>query len=159
MFFCYLFSATMAIHNVVQLVQADVSTIALAIAVTTASTILAAGTKRKHFGIDLEIRVKEVMHNKSSATSIIAGCSRRSFDQVDRDRYTSPIEAIENGLIDGDSIIPLEPVPDKVKTRVNYEEISKDPMKFLTLEIQMIEILRSYFLCVSLTLIQICYEG
>ncbi|BAB09167.1 ATP-dependent Clp protease-like protein [Arabidopsis thaliana] len=156
------FSATMAIYDVVQLVRADVSTIALGIAASTASIILGAGTKGKRFAmpntrimihqplggasgqaIDVEIQAKEVMHNKNNVTSIIAGCTSRSFEQVlkdiDRDRYMSPIEAVEYGLIDGvidgDSIIPLEPVPDRVKPRVNYEEISKDPMKFLTPEI------------------------
>lgn len=155
-------SATMAIYDVVQLVRADVSTIALGIAASTASIILGAGTKGKRFAmpntrimihqplggasgqaIDVEIQAKEVMHNKNNVTSIIAGCTSRSFEQVlkdiDRDRYMSPIEAVEYGLIDGvidgDSIIPLEPVPDRVKPRVNYEEISKDPMKFLTPEI------------------------
>nr|CAA04393.1 ClpP [Arabidopsis thaliana] len=155
-------SATMAIYDVVQLVRADVSTIALGIAASTASIILGAGTKGNRFAmpntrimihqplggasgqaIDVEIQAKEVMHNKNNVTSIIAGCTSRSFEQVlkdiDRDRYMSPIEAVEYGLIDGvidgDSIIPLEPVPDRVKPRVNYEEISKDPMKFLTPEI------------------------
>ncbi|KAG5383469.1 hypothetical protein IGI04_034939 [Brassica rapa subsp. trilocularis] len=41
----------MAIHDVVQLVRADVSTIALGIAASTASIILSAGTKRKRFAM------------------------------------------------------------------------------------------------------------
>ena len=51
----------------------------------------------------------------------------------------SPIEAVEYGIIDGvidrDSIIPLMPVPERVKSTLNYEEISKDPRKFLTPDI------------------------
>lgn len=49
----------------------------------------------------------------------------------------SPIEAVEYGLIDGvidrDSIIPLVPVPERVKASTfNYEEINKDPRELLT---------------------------
>ncbi|XP_072958120.1 ATP-dependent Clp protease proteolytic subunit 4, chloroplastic [Typha angustifolia] len=155
-------SATMAIYDVVQLVRADVSTVALGIAASTSSIILGGGTKGKRLAmpntrimlhqplggasgqaIDVEIQAKEIMHNKDNVTRIIASCTGRTFEQVqkdiDRDRYMGPIEAVEygiiDGVIDGDSIIPLLPVPDKVKPRLNYEEISKDPRKFLTPEI------------------------
>ncbi|OAY81336.1 ATP-dependent Clp protease proteolytic subunit 4, chloroplastic [Ananas comosus] len=155
-------SATMAIYDVVQLVRADVSTVALGIAASTSSIILGAGTKGKRFAmpntrimihqplggasgqaIDVEIQAKEIMHNKNNMIRIIAGFTSRTFEQVqkdiDRDRYMGPIEAVEYGIIDGvidqDSIIPLQPVPEKVKPRLNYEEISKDPSKFLRPEI------------------------
>lgn len=156
-------SATMAIFDVVRLVRADVSTIALGISASTASIILGGGTKGKRFAmpntrimihqplggasgqaIDVEIQAREVMHNKKNVTRIISDCTGRSFEQVekdiDRDRYMAPIEAVEygiiDGVIDGDSIIPLMPVPDKVKASTfNYLEISKDPKKFLTPDI------------------------
>ncbi|GFP79349.1 ATP-dependent clp protease proteolytic subunit 4 chloroplastic [Phtheirospermum japonicum] len=156
-------SATMAIFDVVRLVRADISTVALGISASTASIILGGGTKGKRFAmpntrimihqplggasgqaIDVEIQAREVMHNKTNVTRIISDCTGRSFEQVekdiDRDRYMSPIEAVEygiiDGVIDGDSIIPLAPVPDRVKASTfNYEEISKDPKKFLTPEI------------------------
>ncbi|CAK9149362.1 unnamed protein product [Ilex paraguariensis] len=155
-------SATMAIYDVVQLVRADVSTIALGISASTTSIILGGGTKGKRFAmpntrimihqplggasgqaIDVEIQAREVMHNKNSVTQIIANATGRPFEQVqkdiDRDRYMSPIEAVEYGIIDGvidrDSIIPLMPVPERVKATLNYEEISKDPRKFLTPDI------------------------
>lgn len=155
-------SATMAIYDVVKLVRADVSTIALGISASTASVILAGGTKGKRFAmpnarimihqplggasgqaIDVEIQANEIMHNKNNVTQIIAEATGRSFEQVqkdiDRDRYMSPMEAVEYGIIDGvidrDSIIPLEPVPDRVRATLNYEDMSKDPKKFLTPEI------------------------
>ncbi|XP_057766685.1 ATP-dependent Clp protease proteolytic subunit 4, chloroplastic [Salvia miltiorrhiza] len=156
-------SATMAIFDVVRLVRADVSTIALGISASTASIILGGGTKGKRYAmpntrimihqplggasgqaIDVEIQAREVMHNKKNVTTIISDFTGRSYEQVekdiDRDRYMSPIEAVEYGIIDGiideDSIIPLEPVPDKVKSSTfDYLEISKDPKKFLTPDI------------------------
>ncbi|XP_042023440.1 ATP-dependent Clp protease proteolytic subunit 4, chloroplastic-like [Salvia splendens] len=156
-------SATMAIFDVVRLVRADVSTIALGISASTASIILGGGTKGKRYAmpntrimihqplggasgqaIDVEIQAREVMHNKKNVTTIISEFTGRSYEQVekdiDRDRYMSPIEAVEygiiDGVIDGDSIIPLEPVPDKVKSSTfDYLEISKDPKKFLTPDI------------------------
>ncbi|KAL9246989.1 hypothetical protein vseg_020465 [Gypsophila vaccaria] len=155
-------SATMAIFDVVRLVRADVSTVALGIAASTASIILGGGTKGKRLAmpnarimlhqplggasgqaIDVEIQAREIMHSKNNITRIVSEFTGRPLEQVekdiDRDRYMSPIEAVEYGLLDGvidrDSIIPLEPVPEKVKSTFNYQEISKDIKKFLTPEI------------------------
>ncbi|KAJ8774138.1 hypothetical protein K2173_009569 [Erythroxylum novogranatense] len=152
-------SATMAIYDVVQLVRADVSTVALGMSASTASVILGGGTKGKRFAmpntrimihqplggasgqaIDVEIQAREIMHNKNNVIKIISGFTGRTVEQVqkdiDRDRYMSPIEAVEYGIIDGvidrDTIIPLAPVPERVKATLNYEEMRKDPMKFLT---------------------------
>ncbi|XP_027180707.1 ATP-dependent Clp protease proteolytic subunit 4, chloroplastic-like [Coffea eugenioides] len=156
-------SATMAIFDVVRLVRADVSTIAIGIAASTASLILGGGTKGKRLAmpntrimihqplggasgqaIDVEIQAREIMHNKNNVIKIVSDFTGRTIEQVekdiDRDRYLSPIEAVEFGIIDGvidrDSIIPLVPVPERVKASTfNYEEISKDPKKFLTPDI------------------------
>ncbi|KAM0026859.1 putative endopeptidase Clp [Helianthus debilis subsp. tardiflorus] len=155
-------SSSMAIYDVLKLVRADVSTIALGISASTASIILGGGTKGKRLAmpntrimihqplggasgqaIDVEIQAREMMHNKENVTRIIAESTGRSYDQVqkdiDRDRYMSPIEAVEYGIIDGvidqDSIIPLEPVPDRVKPTLSYDAISKDPEKFLNPDI------------------------
>ncbi|OMO94703.1 ClpP [Corchorus capsularis] len=155
-------SATMAIYDVVQLVRADVSTIALGIAASTASIILGGGTKGKRLAmpntrimihqplggasgqvLDVEIQAQEIMENKNNVTRIISGFTGRSFEQVekdiDRDRYMSPMEGVEYGIIDavidGDSIIPLEPVPERVKATLNFEVMIKDPKKFLNPDI------------------------
>lgn len=155
-------SATMAIYDVIQLVRADVSTVALGISASTASIILGGGTKGKRLAmpntrimihqplggasgqaIDVEIQAKEAMNNKNNVISIISSFTGRSFEQVekdiDRDRYMSPIEAVEYGMIDGvidrDAIIPLVPVPERIMPRVPFDEISKDVRKYLTPDI------------------------
>jgi ATP-dependent Clp protease protease subunit len=75
------------------------------------------------------------MQNKNNVIRIVAGFTGRTIEQVqkdiDRDRYMSPIEAVEYGIIDRDSIIPLAPVPERVTPTLNYEDMRKDPMKFL----------------------------
>lgn len=152
----------MAIYDVLKLVRADVSTIALGISASTASIILGGGTKGKRLAmpntrimihqpmggasgqaIDVEIQAREMMHNKENVTRILSESTGRSYEQVqkdiDRDRYLSPIEAVEYGIIDGvidqDTIIPLEPVPDRVKSTLSYDAITKDPEKFLNPDI------------------------
>ncbi|RAL40376.1 hypothetical protein DM860_006446 [Cuscuta australis] len=155
-------SATMAILDVVQLVRADVSTVALGISASTASLILGAGTKGKRYAmpntrimihqplggaggnaIDVDIQAREITNNKQNVIRIISNFTGRSLEQVekdiDRDRYMSPIEAVEYGIIDGvidrESIIPLEPVPDRVIATLRCSEIAKDPKSFLNPEI------------------------
>ncbi|PAN48184.1 hypothetical protein PAHAL_9G366000 [Panicum hallii] len=152
-------SATMAIYDVMQLVRADVSTIGLGIAGSTASIILGGGTKGKRFAmpntrimihqpvggasgqaLDVEVQAKEILANKRNVIRLVSGFTGRTLEQVekdiDRDRYMGPLEAVDygiiDGVIDGDSIIPLEPVPERVKPKYNYEELYKDPQKFLT---------------------------
>lgn len=55
---------------------------------------------------------------------------------LDRDRYMSPIEAMEYGILDGvidkDAIIPIQAMPERVKPRRENLEAEKDPRKFLT---------------------------
>jgi ATP-dependent Clp protease protease subunit len=149
----------MAIYDVMQLVRADVSTIGLGIAGSTASIILGGGTKGKRFAmpntrimihqpvggasgqaLDVEVQAKEILANKRNVIRLVSGFTGRTLEQVekdiDRDRYMGPLEAVDygiiDGVIDGDSIIPLEPVPERVKPKYNYEELYKDPQKFLT---------------------------
>ena len=152
------FSATMGIYDVIQLVRADVSTIALGCSASTASIILGGGTKGKRFAMPnarimihqpsggvsggaayVEVQSEELLKSKNNVARIISGFTGRTFEQVlkdiDRDRFMSPIEAVEYGIIDGvidrETIIPLEPLPQKVKPRFNYEQMEKEGEKFL----------------------------
>ncbi|GAB2273265.1 ATP-dependent Clp protease proteolytic subunit 4 [Dionaea muscipula] len=155
-------SAAMAIFDVVQHVRADVSTVAFGAAVSTAAILLGGGKKGKRLAMpnsrimihqplggvsgqvaDVEVQAREVMNNKKNVIRIISEFSGRSIQQVekdiDRDRYMSPVEGVEYGIIDGiidrDSIIPLVPVPERVKPKFTTAELVKDPRKFLVPDI------------------------
>lgn len=158
-------SAAMAIFDAIQLCRADVSTICFGLAASTAAIVLAGGTPGKRLAmpnsrimmhqplggasgqaIDVEIQAKEVMYHKSNVTRILSEITGRAPEQVekdiDRDRYMSPIEAMEYGIIDGvidkDAIISINgllEVSDRVKPRKENLAALEDPRKFLTPEI------------------------
>lgn len=151
-------SAAMGVFDAIQLCRAPVSTIAFGFAASTAAILLAAGTKGKRLAmpntrimlhqpmggasgqaIDVEIQAKEIMHHKTNITRILAQITGRTYEQIkediDQDRYLSPLEAVEFGILDGvidkDAIIPLAPVPEKVSRRSEYKYGEMDPRKFL----------------------------
>lgn len=75
-----------------------------------------------------------------SVNACVAGLVRMQVEKdIDRDRYMSPMEAVEYGIIDGvideDAIIPLQPTPDRVKPRQENLDASKDPRRFLVPQI------------------------
>lgn len=148
----------MGIYDAIQLCRAEVSTIAFGLAASTAAIVLAGGSKGKRFAmpnarimmhqplggasgqaIDVEIQAKEIMYHKSNIIRIVSEITGRPYEQVekdiDRDRYMSPVEAMEYGLIDGvidqDAIIPLGPNAERVARRKEYADAEKDPRKFL----------------------------
>lgn len=152
-------SAAMAIYDAIQLCRADISTVAFGIAASTAAIVLAGGSKGKRFAmpntrimlhqplagasgqaIDVEIQAKEAMHHRKNVTRILSEITGRAFEQVekdiDRDRYMSPAEAMEYGILDGvidkDRIIPLCPSPESVLRSPGYRDAVKNPRKFLT---------------------------
>ncbi|KAF7126458.1 hypothetical protein RHSIM_Rhsim11G0024800 [Rhododendron simsii] len=132
-------SAAMALYDVIRVVRADVSTVAMGIAASSASIILGAGTKGKRLAMpnarimmcqplggasgpvnELEIETKELKQNKANVIKIISDITGHTLEQVekdiDEDRYMSPIEAVEYGIIDDvidrDSIVPRMPIPE-----------------------------------------------
>lgn len=151
-------SATMAVYDAIQLCRAEVSTIAFGIAASTAAIVLAGGSKGKRLAMpntrimlhqplagasgqvmDVEIQAREAMHHRKNVTRILSEITGRAFEQVekdiDRDRYMSPAEAMEYGILDGvidkDMIIPLCPSPEVVLRSPGYKNAVKNPRKFL----------------------------
>lgn len=90
--------------------------------------------------IDVEIQAKEIMNHKTNITRILSEITGNPLDQVekdiDRDRYMSPAEAVDYGLLDAvidkHTILPLQPVPPKTPRRPELAEAEQDPLKFLT---------------------------
>jgi ATP-dependent Clp protease, protease subunit len=115
--------AGMAIYDVMQHVQCEVSTTCVGMAMSAAAMILAGGAAGKRFALpsskvmihqgsagtrgapsDMEIQLREVLALTQRMAEIIAFHSGRPIDQVkldiDRDYFLTPEEACEYGLID-----------------------------------------------------------
>jgi ATP-dependent Clp protease, protease subunit len=115
--------AGMAIYDAIQVVRPDVSTICTGIAMSAAAMILCGGAPGKRFALphtkvmihqgsagfrgsptDIQIQAREVLALTRQMAEIIAEHSSTPVDQVmqdiDRDRFMTPPEAKEYGLID-----------------------------------------------------------
>ena len=116
--------AGMAIYDVIQHVQPDVSTICVGMGMSAAAMVLAGGAPGKRFALpnarimihqgsagtrgapsDMEIQLREVLALTRRMAEIIAHHSGRSVDQVaadiDRDYFMDPDAAVAYGIIDG----------------------------------------------------------
>jgi ATP-dependent Clp protease protease subunit len=116
-------SAGLAIYDTMQFIRADVSTICIGIAASMASVLLAGGAPKKRIALpnarimihqptggtqgqttDIEIYTKEMLRIRDVLYGILAQHSGKSFDDIlrdsDRDKYMSPEEARDYGLID-----------------------------------------------------------
>ena len=116
--------AGMAIYDAMQHVRPDVRTVCCGIGMSAAAMILAGGAAGKRFALphakmmihqgsagfrgapaDIQIAAREIAETTRQMAELIARHSGRSVDQVmediDRDRFMTPGEAIEYGLIDG----------------------------------------------------------
>ena len=113
----------MAIYDVIQHIRPDVSTICVGMGMSAAAMVLCGGAEGKRFALpsarmmihqgsagargapsDMEIQLREVLALTRRMAEIIAHHSLRSVDEVvrdiDRDKFMTPEEAIEYGLID-----------------------------------------------------------
>ena len=116
--------AGMAIYDAIQHVRPDVKTICVGMSMSAAAMILCGGAPGKRFALpnskmmihqgsagfrgtptDIDIHAKEVLSMTRRMAEIIARHSGRDVEQVmqdiDRDRFMSPEEAVQYGLIDG----------------------------------------------------------
>ncbi len=115
--------AGMAIYDAMQLVRPDVKTICVGISMSAAAMVLCGGAPGKRLALpnskmmihqgsagfrgtpaDVDIHAREVLSMTRRMAEIIARHSGRDVEQVmqdiDRDRFMTPQEAIEYGLID-----------------------------------------------------------
>ncbi len=112
-----------AICDTLSYVKPPVHTICIGQAMGTAAVILSAGTKGQRAALphasivlhqprsgaqgqatDIQIRAKEVIHNKKAMLQILSRNTGKSVDQLSKDSdrmsYLNPHEAVEYGLID-----------------------------------------------------------
>jgi ATP-dependent Clp protease, protease subunit len=127
--------AGMAIYDTMQFVKPDVATLAVGMAMSAAAMILCGGAAGKrsalpnakvmiHQGsagfrgtpVDIEIQAREVLATTRRMAEIISAHSGKPVEQVmrdiDRDRFMTPDEAREYGLID--LIVPRRGLPAEV---------------------------------------------
>ena len=115
--------AGLAIYDTMQFLNSPVSTICMGMASSMGAVLLAAGTSGKRSALpnsrimihqpstgaqgtasDIEIQAKEILYARERLNSILALHTGQSLERiaedVDRDRFMSPHEAVEYGLID-----------------------------------------------------------
>ena len=120
--------AGMAIYATIQFVKPDVRTICVGMAMSAAAMILCGGSAGKRSALpnakmmihqgsagfrgapsDIDIHAREVLSTTRRMAEIIAHHSERDVEQVmvdiDRDKFMTPSEAVDYGLID-DVIAP-----------------------------------------------------
>jgi ATP-dependent Clp protease protease subunit len=123
--------AGMAIYDTMQHLRAPVSTFCVGMAASMGAVLLTAGTKGKRHALpnsrimihqpsggshgtaaDIEIAAKEVLFIRENLNTILAKhtgqSTQRIMEDVDRDRFMSPAEAVEYGLIDRVLVGPVQ---------------------------------------------------
>jgi ATP-dependent Clp protease protease subunit len=116
--------AGLAIYDTMQFIKPDVQTVCVGIAMSMGALLLAGGAHGKRFALpnsrilihqpsggfegqaaDIEIHAREVLDLRQRLDEIYAHHSGKPVDQVradmERDRFMSPEQAVEWGLIDG----------------------------------------------------------
>ena len=115
--------AGLAIYDTIQFMTAPVSTICMGMAASMGALLLGAGTTGKRMALpnsrimihqpsggsqgtaaDIEIQAKEILYARERINEILSKHTGQSIEKVaedaDRDRFMSPAEAKEYGLID-----------------------------------------------------------
>jgi len=115
--------AGMAIYDAMQYVKADVSTVCLGIGMSAAAMVLCGGAPGKRFALpnskmmihqgsggfrgspaDIQIAAREILDMTRRMAEIISRHTGQDVEQVmrdiDRDRFMTPDEAVDYGLID-----------------------------------------------------------
>jgi ATP-dependent Clp protease, protease subunit len=115
--------AGLAIYDTMQYLKAPVATMCMGMAASMGAVLLAAGTKGKRSALpnsrimfhqpqggsqgtaaDIEIQAREILYARERLNRVLAQHSGQSVERImedaDRDRFMSPEEALEYGLID-----------------------------------------------------------
>jgi len=115
--------AGLAIFDTMNLIRADVSTIAVGVTASMGTVLLSAGRKGKRFSLpnatihmhqalgggsgqasDVQIQAQELMRNNQKIRQILADATDQPMERIerdtDRDFYMSAQEAQEYGLVD-----------------------------------------------------------
>ncbi len=113
----------LAIYDTIQFLKSPVSTICMGMAASMGAFLLAAGEKGMRYALpnsrimihqpsggsqgtaaDIEIQAKEILYARERLNSILADHTGQPVDKiaedVDRDRFMSPQEALDYGIID-----------------------------------------------------------
>ncbi|MBP8856769.1 MAG: ATP-dependent Clp protease proteolytic subunit [Anaerolineaceae bacterium] len=113
----------MAIYDTMKMIPNKVSTVAVGIAASFGTVLLAAGTKGQRYALphatihmhqplggaegqasDIEIQAKEILRLKSRLTEILAASTGKSLQEIEhdteRDFYLTADQAVEYGLVD-----------------------------------------------------------
>lgn len=116
-------TAGLAMHDTMQLIAPDVSTVCTGIAASMGAVLISAGAKGKRFALphsrimihqpsggmqgqsrDMEISLKLIMSMKEELYTILANNTGKTFEQIekdsDRDFWMKASEAVEYGIID-----------------------------------------------------------
>ncbi len=142
-------TAGMGIYDAMQFCQAPVSTVCLGLAASMGAFLLASGEKGRRMSmpnarimihqplggaqgsaVDIEIQAKEIMHHKANLNKLMAFHTGQDVKQIDedtdRDRYMSPLEAKQYGVIDvviggDDAGLKIDgSFTEKLKTKKDY---------------------------------------
>jgi ATP-dependent Clp protease, protease subunit len=142
-------TAGMGIYDAMQFCRAPVSTVCLGLAASMGAFLLASGEKGRRMSmpnarimihqplggaqgsaVDIEIQAKEIMYHKANLNRLMAfhtGQKVETIDEdTDRDRYMSPLEAKQYGVIDiviggDDAGLKIEgSFTEKLKTKKDY---------------------------------------
>ena len=114
---------TLAIYDTMQFMSCNVCTYCVGQAASGAAMVLAAGTKGKRFALphskimvhqpwggvtgqasDIKIQAEEILRAKRLLNELLAEHTGRTVEQIEqdteRDRYMTPAEALEYGIVD-----------------------------------------------------------